>query len=206
MKRRLSQIDIETAAIIYSQILLVAIAAALAVAVLAVATTVVATATATASLTADDLSHLGDFVCCCLTALQNLTAEVELQASQWVVEVASNLIICDVLYYSVEVVAILVLQWDDGTYLYVLSIKLTIDSKDLLVKVEYALVIVQTVSLLWLQLEVELLTLSQVNYLLLKCWQSNTHAADEEERTLVCSALDKHLFAVITLCYIIECV
>ena len=90
MKRRLSQIDVETAAIIYSQILLVAIAAALAVAVLAVATTVVATATATASLTADDLSHLGDFVCSCLTALQNLTAEVELQASQWVVEVASN--------------------------------------------------------------------------------------------------------------------
>ena len=186
--------------------LLVAIAAAFAVAIFAVAAAVVAAATATASLTADDLSHLGDFVCCCLTALQNLTAEVELQASQWVVEVASNLIICDVLYYSVEVVAILVLQWDDGTYLYVLSIKLTIDSKDLLVQVEYALIIVQTVSLLWLQLEVELLAFSQINYLLLESWQSNAHAADEEERTLICSALDEHLFAVITLCYIVECV
>ena len=197
---------IEIAAIVYSQNLLVAIAAALAVAILAVTAAVVAAATATASLTADDLSHLGDFVCSCLTALQNLTAEVELQASQWVVKVASNLIVCDVLYHCVEVVAILVLQWDDGTYLYVLSIKLTIDSKDLLVQVEYALIIVQTVSLLWLQLEVELLAFSQINYLLLESWQSNTHAADEEERTLICSALDEHLFAVITLCYIIECV
>ena len=63
---------IEIAAIVYSQILLVAIAAALAVAILAAAlavailavtaavtAAVVAAATATASLTADDLSHLG---------------------------------------------------------------------------------------------------------------------------------------------------
>jgi len=61
-EERLSQNDIETAAIVDSQILLVAIAAAFAVAILAVAAAVVAAATATASLTADDLSHLGDFV------------------------------------------------------------------------------------------------------------------------------------------------
>ena len=186
--------------------LLVAIAAAFAVAILAVAAAVVAAATATASLTADDLSHLGDFVCCCLTALQNLTAEVELQASQWVVKVASNLIVCDVLYHCVEVVAILVLQWDDGTYLYVLSVKLSIDSEDLLVEVDYALVIVQTISLLRIQLEVELFALSQINYLLLESRQGYTHTADEEERTLICSALNQHLFAVITLCYVIQCV
>ena len=84
---------IEIAAIVYSQILLVAIAAALAVAILAVTAAVVATAAATTSLTADDLSHLGDFLSCCLTALKNLTAEVKLQTCQWVVEVASYLLV-----------------------------------------------------------------------------------------------------------------
>ena len=197
---------IEIAAIVYSQILLVAIAAALAVAILAVTAAVVATAAATTSLTADDLSHLGDFLCCCLTALKNLTAEVKLQTCQWVVEVASYLLVCDILDYSIEAVTILVLQWDDSTYLYVLSVKLSIDSEDLLVEVDYALVIVQTISLLRIQLEVELFALSQINYLLLESRQGYTHTADEEERTLICRALNQHLFAVITLCYVIQCV
>ena len=55
------------------------------------------------------------------------------------VEVACNLLVGDILNDSIEVVAVLVLQWDDGTNLYVLSIKLTIDCKDLLVEIEYCL-------------------------------------------------------------------
>ena len=103
-------------------------------------------------------------------------------------------------------VAILILQWDDGAYLYVLRVKLAIDGEDLLVQVDDTLVIVLTVSLLWLQLKVELLALSQVYYLLLECRQGNAHAADEEERALVGSALDEHFFTITSLSYVIECV
>ena len=46
------------------------------------------------------------------------------------------------------------------------------------------------VSLLRVQLEVELFTFSQVYHLLFKSWQGNAHTADEDERTLVGSALD----------------
>ena len=49
------------------------------------------------------------------------------------VQVAGYLCIADVLHYCVEVVAILVLQWDDSAYLYVLCIKLAVDGKNLLI-------------------------------------------------------------------------
>ena len=32
------------------------------------------------------------------------------------------------------------------------------------------------------------------------------HAADEDERTLVCCTLDEHFFTVITFSYIVECI
>ena len=122
------------------------------------------------------------------------------------VQVAGYLCIADVLHYCVEVVAILVLQWDDSAYLYVLCIKLAVDGKNLLVELQYALIIVLTIGLLWVQLEVELFTFSQVYHLLFESWQGNTHTADEDERTLVGCALDEHLLAVVTISYIIQCV
>ena len=122
------------------------------------------------------------------------------------VEVACNLLVGDILNDSIEVVAVLVLQWDDGTNLYVLSIKLAIDCKDLLVEIEYALVVVEAISLLWLQLKVELLALFKIYHLLFECWQCYAHAADEDERTLVCCTLDEHFFTVITFSYIVECI
>lgn len=183
-----------------------AFATTLAVAILAVAAAVVAATRAAATFAADHLSHLGNLLSSSLAVLENLTAEVELQASQWVVQVAGYLCIADVLHYSIEVVAIFVLQWDDSTNLYVLCIKLAVDGKDLLVELQYALIIVLTVSLLWVQLEVELFTLSQVYHLLFESWQSNAHAADEDERALVGCALDEHLLAVVTISYIIQCV
>ena len=122
------------------------------------------------------------------------------------VQVAGYLCIADVLHYCVEVVAILVLQWDDSAYLYVLCIKLAVDGKNLLVELQYALIIVLTIGLLRIQLEVELITLSQVYHLLFESRQGNAHTADEDERTLVGSALDEHLFAVVTFSYIIQCV
>ena len=60
---------------------------------------------------------------------------------------------------------------DDSAYLYVLCIKLAVDGKNLLVELQYARIIVLSVSLLWVQLEVELITLSQVYHLLFESWQ-----------------------------------
>ena len=179
--------------------------AILAVAFAAVATAVLAATAATLlAFAAHQFGHVSHFLGCCFTALQNLAAEVELLACQWVVEVDLHLVVSDGENKTQEAVAVLVLQRKDGTDFHVLSVKLAIDCEDILVKFDDALLDTLAVCLVRCQLEVELLALGAFQDLLLKSWEGSAHAADEDERTLILSLLNQYLVAVLSVCNVIK--
>ena len=92
----------------------------------------VATAASAVAFSAHELCHSCHFLGSSLAALSYLTLEVEYLASQRMVEVYFHLAVTDFQYYTVEAVAVLVLQRNDGAYLYVLCIKLSVDGEDFL--------------------------------------------------------------------------
>ena len=92
----------------------------------------VATATSAVAFSAHELCHSCHFLGSSLAALSYLTLEVEYLASQRMVEVYFHLAVTDFQYHTVEAVAVLVLQRNDGAYLYVLCIKLSVDGEDFL--------------------------------------------------------------------------
>lgn len=79
-----------------------------------------------------------------------------------------------------------------------LSVKLTIDGEDLLVQLDDTLLDVLTVSLVWSQLEVELVTLVEVDYLSLERREGSSHATDEDERTIFLCLLNQLLVTIVT--------
>lgn len=92
----------------------------------------VATATSAVAFSAHELCHSCHFLGSSLAALGYLSLEVESLTCQWVVEVYFHLAVTDFQYHTIEAVAVLVLQRDDGTYLYVLCVKLAVDGEDFL--------------------------------------------------------------------------
>ena len=92
----------------------------------------VATAASAVAFSAHELCHSCHFLGSSLASLSYLTLEVEYLASQRMVEVYFHLAVTDFQYYSVEAVAVLVLQRNDGAYLYVLCVKLAVDGEDFL--------------------------------------------------------------------------
>ena len=92
----------------------------------------VATAASAVAFSAHELCHSCHFLGSSLAALSYLTLEGEYLASQRMVEVYFHLAVTDFQYHTIEAVAVLVLQRNDGAYLYVLCIKLAVDGKDFL--------------------------------------------------------------------------
>lgn len=92
----------------------------------------VATAASAVAFTAHELCHSCHFLGSSLAALSYLTLEVEYLASQRMVEVYFHLAVTDFQYHTVEAVAVLILQRNDGAYLYVLCVKLAVDGEDFL--------------------------------------------------------------------------
>ena len=92
----------------------------------------VATATSAVAFSAHELCHSCHFLGSSLAALSYLTLEVEYLASQRMVEVYFHFAVTDFQYYTIEAVAVLVLQRNDGAYLYVLCVKLAVDGEDFL--------------------------------------------------------------------------
>ena len=92
----------------------------------------VATAASAVAFSAHELCHSCHFLGSSLAALSYLTLEVEYLASQRMVEVYFHLAVTDFQYYTVEAVAVLVLQRNDGDYLYVLCVKLAVDGEEFL--------------------------------------------------------------------------
>ena len=92
----------------------------------------VATATSAVAFSAHELCHSCHFLGSSLAALSYLTLEVEYLASQRMVDVYFHLAVTDFQYHTIEAVAVLVLQRNDGAYLYVLCVKLAVDGEDFL--------------------------------------------------------------------------
>lgn len=92
----------------------------------------VATAASAVAFSAHELCHSCHFLGSSLAALSYLTLEVEYLASQRMVEVYFHLAVTDFQYHTIEAVAVLVLQRNDGAYLYVLCVKLAVDGEDFL--------------------------------------------------------------------------
>ena len=92
----------------------------------------VATAASAVAFSAHELCHSCHFLGSSLAALSYLTLEVECLPSQRMVEVYFHLAVTDFQYHTIEAVAVLVLQRNDGAYLYVLCVKLAVDGEDFL--------------------------------------------------------------------------
>lgn len=92
----------------------------------------VATAASAVAFSAHELCHSCHFLGSSLAALSYLTLEVEYLACQRMVEVYFHLAVTDFQYHTIEAVAVLVLQRNDGAYLYVLCVKLAVDGEDFL--------------------------------------------------------------------------
>ena len=92
----------------------------------------VATAASAVAFSTHELCHSCHFLGSSLAALSYLTLEVEYLASQRMVEVYFHLAVTDFQYHTIEAVAVLVLQRNDGAYLYVLCVKLAVDGEDFL--------------------------------------------------------------------------
>ena len=92
----------------------------------------VATAASAVAFSTHELCHSCHFLGSSLAALSYLTLEVECLASQRMVEVYFHLAVTDFQYHTIEAVAVLVLQRNDGAYLYVLCVKLAVDGEDFL--------------------------------------------------------------------------
>ena len=110
----------------------VAFAATMTFAAFAFAAVSVATAASAVAFSAHELCHSCHFLGSSLAALSYLTLEVEYLASQRMVEVYFHLAVTDFQYHTIEAVAVLVLQRNDGAYLYVLCVKLAVDGEDFL--------------------------------------------------------------------------
>ena len=110
------------------------------------------------------------------------------------IEVHLHLVVCHLKHLTHEAHAVLVLQGDDGTYVYHVGVKYTVDLEDTLVKRDDAFCYVFTVSLCGGNGEVECLTLCEFFDLLLKARNSSAEARDKHERLLSCSLFFHFLY------------
>lgn len=157
------------------------------------ASAAVATATASVHMVEQSL----DFVVCSFAVLDNVALEVELVASEWVVEVYLHLVSTDFHNLCDEEVAILVLERNLCSLEDVLAVEVSVNGEHLLVQFNYSLRIVFAKRLVFVQFEVKLLTASQILQDIFESVKSSAKASDEYERLLLSGFLYEVTFAIL---------
>ena len=149
------------------------------------ATVAVTVVSATAALAAHAVDKALDFVIRSLARLDNVSLEVERLASKRVVKVNLHFVVAYRENTSEKPVAVLILQWYDGVFIYVVMVKMAVDAEYILVKVEHMLLFIIAIGVILLQGEVEFGALLQSGNLFLECVKGYSVAAYELERLFV---------------------
>ena len=110
--------------------------------------------------------------------------EVQVFASQRVVEVDFHVVVGNLEHLAIEALALFVLQGQHGTREHILMVEVAIDGKDLALQVYHALSVVVAISLTLGEGKVELSTLLQSFYLFLEILEGEAKSGDEQERLL----------------------
>src|SRR5574344_2749513 len=139
-----------------------------AVATFTVATAVTAVATALVSA-AQLIDEALDFLLSSLTSFQYLTSKVQSLACQRMVQVHFYVIVCYFQYFTIESVAVFILQRHNCIFIDVLTVEVAVHMKHLFVQVDDMSQFVITVSLLLVELEVEFCIFLQFQQFSLEC-------------------------------------
>ena len=110
--------------------------------------------------------------------------EVQVFASQRVVEVDSHMVVGNLEHLAIEALALFVLQGQHSTREHILMVEVAVDGKDLALQVYHALSVVVAISLTLGEGKVELSTLLQSFYLFLEILEGEAKSGDEQERLL----------------------
>ena len=158
------------------------------------------TTTAVAAASTATMTHVSnqvlDFLSCGIAILKHLTLKLQCLACQGMVGVECNTVGLHLGHLSHKMLALFVLHGDDGTFIDVSAIKLTIDFKLLAAQFVNTLFIVFTKGLCRCQGEVEVLSLSQLCNLLLKAVEREAEACDKLEGALLLGFLNQLLLAI----------
>lgn len=165
-----------------------------------------AAATATATFAAEDLGGLFDFLKGGFAVLKEGACELQGLASQGVIEVNGDLVVCNLDDGSHEVVTLAVHEGHLGTREDVLVVELTVDLEHLTWHRTHQLLVALAECFGSLEREVEGVTRLQLCQLLLEGFDHETHACDKGnglavrrfvEQLMTCCAVGEHL-----ICYL----
>ena len=126
------------------------------------------------------------------TVLYDVTVEAERHASVGMVGVDGDAIVLNLRHASHELVALDVVERDDGSLVDVVVVKLAVDLEDFALQLVYA-------GLLRLQVELKVLSCLNIDNVLLQCVQSGAKTADKLERVLGRRLLQQRLLSVLHL-------
>jgi len=174
-------VAVSAATAIFVALALMVSASALMVSASALASAAVATASATVKM----VEHSLQFLFCSLAVFDDVALEVELVASERMVEVNLHLVASYFKNSSDEEVAVLILQWNLCAFEDVLAVEVSVNNKHFLVEVDNALRLIFAESLVLVEFKVEFCATLKVLELLLKSVESGTEACDKHERLIL---------------------
>ena len=159
-------------------------AAALAMLMVVVAAALAFVTSTAAAFAAHVVEQVLDLLLGSIAVLNDESCEEQRLAGQRMVQVHLHLVLCHFQHAAEEVVAVGVLQGDDGTLVDVLLVEVAVNHEVLAFQVQHAFFHILAVGFIFAQLEGEGLSLLQVLDFFLKRLKGISEAADEVERTL----------------------
>ena len=138
--------------------------------------------TMAAALAAHVIDHGLDFLVRSLAALHHATLEVELLASQRMVEVQRHLVVSNVDNSCHEALSLLVLKRHDGALEDILFVETAVHHEHLLLKSDDVLVDIRAIGIVLAENEIEVGTLLQVHKSVLESIEGYAEARNELER------------------------
>ena len=136
-------------------------------------------------------------VVCSFAVLDNVALEVELVASERVVEVNLNLVSANFQNLCYEEVAVLVFERNLCALEYVLAVEVSVNGEHLLVELDNTLWVVFAERLVLVEFEVKLLAASQILQYVLEGIKGRTESSNEHERLFLSCFLYEVAFAVL---------
>ena len=158
--------------------------------------TVMMVSATTATTAREDLDEMVDLLLCGVAILTDLTCESQCLTGQRVVGVNRHTVFLHLRHLGVEVVAFGVVQGDDGAFVDVIVVEMTVDCENLAFQLVHALWHVFAEGLCRLEDEVEGRTLLQGRHLLLETVESETESRYKLEGAFLTGLLLQRLLAV----------
>ena len=135
-----------------------------------------------AALAAHHVNQSLDFVVSSIAHHHHFALEVQILASQRMVQVYDHRIVLHLKHQALEAVAIAVNERKHGTGVNHFLVEVTVDAENLFVEFKHVFLLVRAVSIVNLQHEVESLASLQFVYFCFKSIKRHTHTGDKLER------------------------